>query len=163
MLAATVNAQKEDHVTYHALNDITVARGQKVRVINISVSIDGARMTTYKSDGVIISTATGSTGYNLSCGGPIIHPASEDAVLLPIAAHLTLSAPLVLPSRSKIKMRVDFDHKAVLSADGQLETELASGDYIIIERSPYSAHFLRMQPQNYFYSTLIQKLSRKRE
>jgi len=163
MIAATVNAQKEDHTTHHALNDITVARGQKPRVINISVSVDGARMTTYKSDGIIMSTATGSTGYNLSCGGPIIHPASDDSVLLPIAAHLTLSAPLVLPAKSKTTMRVDFDHEAVLSVDGQLEIELASGDFITIERSPYSAHFLRMQPQNYFYGTLMQKLSRKKE
>jgi NAD+ kinase len=163
MIAATVNAQKEGHVTRHALNDITVARGQKPRVINISVSIDGARMTTYKSDGIIISTATGSTGYNLSCGGPIVHPESDDAVLLPIAAHLTLSAPLVLPSGSTISVRVDFDHKAVLSVDGQVEIELASGDFITIEKSQYSAYFLRMQPQNYFYGTLMQKLSRKRE
>jgi NAD+ kinase len=163
MIQAELNPEKDDHTIYHALNDIAIGRGQKLRVVNVAASINGAHLTTYKADGVIVSTATGSTAYALSAGGPIINPQSKNILLLPVAAHLTLSAPLILSSKSTVELQVDFDHKAVISIDGQVEKELVSGDRIRITKSPYSAHFIRIQPENYFYQSLVLKLSSKRE
>ncbi|MFC1978714.1 NAD(+)/NADH kinase [Chloroflexota bacterium] len=162
MIQAEINSGKDDKVVFNALNDITIGRGSKLRVINVSTSIDDAHLTTYKADGVIMSTATGSTGYSLSCGGPIINPKSKVILLLPVAAHLTMSAPLILASTSVIELQVDFDHQAILSIDGQVETELSSGDKIRINRSPYTTHFLRIKPENYFYQMMSLKLSSKK-
>lgn len=163
MIQAEVNPGKDGRVTFNALNDIAIGRGQKLRVINVSTSIDGAHLTTYKADGVIVSTATGSTGYSLACGGPILNPKSKEMLLLPVAAHLTLSTPLVLASTSVIELQVDFDHQAILSIDGQIEIELASGDRIRISKSPYNANFLRIQPENYFYQIMMNKLLIKKD
>ena len=77
---------------YHALNDVVMARGAVSRVVTIGCNIDEARLTTFRADAVIVSTATGSTGYNLAVGGPILDPESEDLVLKPVAAHIGLSA-----------------------------------------------------------------------
>ncbi len=163
MIQAEVNPVKAGKVVFNALNDIAIGRGQKMRVINVSTSIDGAHLTTYKADGVIVSTATGSTGYSLSCGGPILNPRAKEMLLLPVAAHLSLSTPLILSPTSIIEFKVDFDHKAILSIDGQVETEISSGDRIRISRSPYNANFLRIQPENYFYQVMTHKLSSKKE
>ena len=162
MIQAEVNPEKDGKIIFNALNDIAIGRGQKLRVINVSTSIDGAHLTTYKADGIIVSTATGSTGYSLACGGPIINPRSKEMLLLPVAAHLTLSTPLVLAPTSVIELQFDFDHQAILSIDGQVETELSSGDRIRISRSPYNTNFLRIQPANYFYQTMTHKLSSKK-
>jgi len=162
MIQAELNPERDGHTIFHALNDIAIGRGSRMRVINVSASIDGTPLNTYKADGIIVSTATGSTGYSLACGGPILNPRSRDMLLLPVAAHLTLSTPLVLTSTSVIELQVDFDHRATLSIDGQVETELASGDKIRISRSPYNTNFLRIQPQNYFYQIVMNKLSIKK-
>jgi len=163
MIQAKLNPAKDAHTVFHALNDITIGHGAKLRVVNISANIDGAYLATYKADGVIASTATGSTAYSLAAGGPILHPQSKAIVLLPVAAHLTLSTPLVLSSTSTIELQVDFDHQAILSVDGQVETDLSSGDKIRISKSSYTANFLRIKPENYFYQMLVLKLQNKRE
>jgi len=163
MIQAELNHVKDTHTVFHALNDIAIGRGTKLRVVNVSANIDSAYLTTYKADGVIASTATGSTAYALSLGGPILHPQSKAMVVLPIAAHLGLSTPLVLSSTSITELQVDFDHQAILSVDGQVEAELSTGDKVRISRSPYTANFLRIQPKNYFYQMLTLKLSSKKE
>ncbi|MBT3363793.1 MAG: NAD(+)/NADH kinase [Chloroflexi bacterium] len=163
MIQAEINPQKDNPQTYYALNDIAIGRGAKLRVINVSTSINGAHLTSYKADGVIVSTATGCTGYALSCKGPILNPRAKEMVLLPVAAHLTMSTPLVISATSTVELQVQFDHQAILSVDGQDETELTSGDRIKITRSTFTSHFLRMQPENYFYQTLVLKLSTKKE
>lgn len=144
--------------SFCALNDVVVARGAISRVINIKTFIDGEVLTTYKADGVIIATATGSTGYSLACGGPILYPQGEEILLRPIAPHLSVAAALVLPPEVVLELVVSTDHQATLSMDGQVNYDLHDGDKVRVKRASYSAHFLRIRPPTFFYTTLEERL-----
>ena len=98
MLQATVHKARGSKKTgpFHALNDVVVSRGSASRVVTVTGAIDGAQVTTFRCDGLIVSTATGSTGYNLAVGGPILNPESDSLVLKTVAAHMGLVAALVL-------------------------------------------------------------------
>jgi len=163
MLEAELSAVgKEPPRTFHALNDVVVARGPTARLVRIEASIDGQPLTTYKADGVILATATGSTGYSLAAGGPILHPHSQDFLLVPITPHLSSSYKLVLPSKTVVQLRVLAVHQATLSIDGHINLPLASGATITVKRSPNTTRFLRIHPQDSFYRSLEQKLKGKR-
>jgi NAD+ kinase len=146
---------------YHALNDVVVARGGRCRLIRIQATIDGETLTTYKCDGLIVATATGSTGYSLAAGGPILNPQSEDIILKPIAAHLSLSAALVLPSEAAVELAVSTTHQATMSVDGQIEIPLNDGDVVKVRRSPYVTKMLRTQWPSTFYTTLMKRLEKQ--
>jgi NAD+ kinase len=141
-----------------ALNDVVVGRGAVSRVVYVRASIDGVLLTVYKTDGVIVATATGSTGYSLAAGGPIIFPQSEDILLKPISAHLTLTYPLVLPSTTVVELEVRTDHEAMISLDGQIGMPLCDGDRVVVKRSPHAARFVRLNPPGFFYSALERRL-----
>ena len=143
---------------YHALNDVVMARGAVSRVVTIACTIDEARLTTFRADAVIVSTATGSTGYNLAVGGPILDPQSEDLVLKPVAAHIGLSAGLVLSASTRVMLTLERTQPATLSIDGHLDYPLVPGDRVEVEQSPLKAKFLRANPPNHFYGTLTQRL-----
>jgi NAD+ kinase len=147
--------------TLHAVNDMVVARGAIVRVIKVEASINGQPITTYKADGVIVATATGSTGYSLAAGGPILYPQSRDLLLVPIIPHLSPAYAVVLPSTAVIQLRVTAVHQATLSIDGHINLPLSDGDMITIKHSPNAARFLRIHPETSFYSSLEQKLKGK--
>jgi NAD+ kinase len=157
MLEATI----DDGTGYYALNDVVVARGAVARVVYIEASIDGEKLTTYKADGVVVATATGSTGYSLSAGGPILHPRAKEYLLLPILPHLSLGYSLVLPETVVVKLRVGTVHEATLSIDGHINPPLADGSVITVRHSSKCARFLRIHPENTFYSSLEQKLKGK--
>lgn len=142
----------------HALNDAVVGRGAMSRVVYVEASVDGESLTTYKADGVIVATATGSTGYALSAGGPILHPQAEELLLEPISAHLTMPYALVLPAAAIVELEMHTDHQAMLSIDGQVEIALQDGDRITARRSSQVARFLRVYPPASFYSALEQRL-----
>lgn len=146
---------------YHALNDVVVGRGERCRLIRVKATVDDEPLTTYKCDGVIIATATGSTGYALAAGGSILHPQSEEIVMKPIAAHLSLSTALVLPADATVELQVSTTHKATLSIDGQIEVPLSDGDVVRVRRSPYVTRLLKSQWPAAFYDTLVQKLEKR--
>ena len=160
MLEAELATDKETGTTqtFIALNDIVVARSEIARIIYVEASIDGELLTTYKADGVIVSTATGSTGYSLAAGGPILHPQADEFILVPILPHLSLNHTLVLPSETTVNLRVGTIHKAILSVDGHISLPLAGDTTIMVKHSPIKTLFLRIQPKTSFYSTLGQKL-----
>jgi NAD+ kinase len=128
------------------------------RVINVTTTVNGVALSNYKVDGVIVSTATGSTGYSLAAGGPILYPQAEEILIKPVAAHLSLPYALVLPPGAEVKMVVHTNHEAVLSIDGQVNVPLQDGDSVIAKRSPYFARFLRESPRDHFYAALEQRL-----
>jgi len=152
---------KSPRVVY-ALNDIVVARGEISRMIRVEAVIDDQALTTYKADGVIMATATGSTGYALSAGGPILHPGSDDFLLLPILPHLSAAYSLVLPSASLVKLKVSSLHGVSLSIDGHVNLQLASGASLKIQQSAYKTRFLRFHSGSSFYGSLERKLKGKR-
>jgi NAD+ kinase len=147
--------------SFHALNDV-VLRSVAVRLVNIEAKIDGAGLTTYRADGVIAATATGSTSYSLASGGPILHPQSREIVLQPISCHLGLSHALILPQQSTVDLKIARGEKVILSIDGQVELPLSDGQNIRVKLSPHIARFLRIHEPTYFHSSLWQKLSGRR-
>ena len=156
---AMLQTQFEDKVLY-ALNDI-VLRNTTVRLVNIEVEIDGAPVTTYRADGIIIATATGSTAYSLAAGGPILYPQSKEIILQPVSCHLGLNHSLILPPQSIVNLKVASRDTATLSLDGQVNSPLSSEQNVMIKLSPHIARFLRIHPPTYFYSSLWQKLRGK--
>ena len=131
---------------YHALNDFVVARGAASRVVSIAGTIDGAQISTFRADGLILSTATGSTGYNLAVGGPILDPESDALVLKTVAAHMGLTAALVLRSGAEVSLQLEGYQPAVLSVDGYEDYDLQPGDRVDLSQSPYKATFPAGQP-----------------
>lgn len=157
---AMLEVQVEDK-SFHALND-AVLRSAAVRLLSIEVKIDGAVLTSYRADGIIVATATGSTSYALASGGPILHPQAKEMVLQPISCHLGFGYALVLPQSSLVDLRVIQGEKVLLSIDGQIELPLSPEENVKVKLSPYVAHFLRIHEANYFYGTLWQRLSGRR-
>ena len=143
---------------YHALNDAVLARGAVSRVVTITGFVDEAQITTFRGDAVILCTATGSTGYNLAVGGPILDPMSDDLVLKPVAAHMGLIAGLVLAPSVKVGLSLEGNQEAILSIDGYVDYPMSPGDRVELEQSPYRARFLRANPRNHFYATLTRRL-----
>jgi NAD+ kinase len=161
MLQAELASTDGKTSIFHALNDVVMARGEVARLIRVDVSIDGQPVTTYKTDAIIAATATGSTGYALAARGPIMYPRSKDIVLVPVAPHLSLPYPFILPGSAVITLRLNTYQTATLSIDGHINLPLADGDTVTVKRSPYSAGFFRIRPQDSFYSSLEDKLKGK--
>ncbi|MCI0439704.1 MAG: NAD(+)/NADH kinase [Chloroflexi bacterium] len=160
MLQASVTAPGEDEprLTLHALNDVVVGRGSVARLLDIETTIDGVPLTSYRADAVIVATATGSTGYALSAGGPILYPETRVILIQPVAAHTGLRTGLLLREESVIEMKASDGYGAFLSVDGFPDTSLDGEDRVTVQRSPYTARFLRARPPETFYEALTRRL-----
>jgi len=143
---------------YEALNDVVISRGTLARIVRCETSVDGSALTTFACDGLIVATPTGSTAYALAAGGPILPPTLKNFVLVPIAPHLSLDKPVVLSQGSTVKVIVHTDHQAIITADGQNETNLKDGDVVHVHSSEHVALFARLQHASYFYRTLMARL-----
>ncbi len=161
MLQAELAAPGREPRIFQALNDVVVARGEIARAVHIEAGIDGQHLTSFKADGVILATATGSTGYALAAGGPILHPQSRDFLMVPVAPHLSPAYAMVLPGTAEVRLSLTAVHPATLSVDGHINLPLASGDIITVKHSPHQARFLRICPGTSFYSSLEEKLKGK--
>ena len=154
-------SDKKSSSTAYALNDVVVARGAVARTVYIKASIDGEVLTTYKADGVIVATATGSTGYALAAGGPILHPQSEELLMLPIVPHLSSTYTVVLPSTAVVELQVNTAHQATLSIDGHIHLALTDGAIVTVKHNSNTVRFLRIHPSASFYGSLEQKMKGK--
>jgi NAD+ kinase len=142
-----------------ALNDIVLVRGAEPRIIRITVHLDGHFYNTTVADGIIVSTATGSTAYNLAAGGPILHPQVRSCVLTPIAPHLVADRSLILEPGAVTTLELEpGSGGAILSADGQINMEIVSGTQVTIRTNAHVTRFLRRRPPTYFYRILSAKL-----
>jgi NAD+ kinase len=142
-----------------ALNDVVVARGAEPHVIRIKVWIDGFEYNTTIADGMIVSTATGSTAYNLAAGGPILHPQVRSCVLTPIAPHLVADRSLVVEPGAVIELETQpGSDSAMVSADGQLNHVLAPGNRVRVTASEHVTRFLRRRSPTAFYRVLTAKI-----
>jgi NAD+ kinase len=163
LLQAEVTAAGESKpsASFHALNDVVVAHGDVARVIRVDVAIDDEPLTTYKADGIIVATATGSTGYALGAGGPILHPQARELVLLPIVPHLSASYKLVLSPASEIKLEIGGHYTATLTVDGHVSHPFTAGTTVTVRRSDRTIRFLRRHGTDSFYATLERRLKGK--
>ena len=151
-------AEETGEGPFHALNDVVLSRSNVSRVVTIRTTVDGAELASLRSDGVILATATGSTGYSLAAGGPILDPLSDSLVLKPEAAHVGMTAALVLSPVAKVCFYLEGAQDAVLSVDGYYNLPLEPGDRVEVEQSPLKARFLRANPPSHFYATLTRRL-----
>jgi len=162
MLQAEPSADGKEKSTHHALIDVVVARGAIARLVRVAASIDEKHLADYKADGVIVATATGSTGYSLAAGGPILYPHSKDLLLVPIMPHLSSAYALVLPVGTVVQLNITATHQATFSIDGHINMPLPDGAVITVKQSPHRTRFLRIHPEDAFYRSLEQKLKGKR-
>lgn len=144
---------------YDALNDIVLSRGDLARVVRIAVQLDGSDLTRYTCDGLIVSTATGSTGYALAVRGPILPPELRNILVIPIAPHLSMDRAVVLSEGAEVRMQVTSDYGAMLTVDGQVMVEVENDDDVVVVGSPHLARFIRLRDRGYFYKALMEKLS----
>jgi NAD+ kinase len=148
MLHAELHRRDLIKESHEALNDVVVGHGTISRVVRLAAYVDGEHLT----------TPTGSTAYSLAAGGPILHPRLSDILLTPIAPHRALERSLVLPPDSAIEIRLSTEYSAVLTIDGQIETELEDGDRVLVTVSPHRCRLVRTQPTNYFGHNLLERL-----
>jgi len=153
-----VQAQLNSVEPAHALNDVVIGRRGMGRTVSVGARIDGVLVAEYRADAVIVATATGSTGYALSVGGPIVHPTSDEVVVVPVAPHLSRANALVLPGDARIELEVARGFEAYMTVDGQLEQPVPDGAVVRVSRSPRSADFLRLGDEEQFYSHLARRL-----
>ncbi len=140
-----------------ALNDVVVNRSGISGMVELAVSVDGYFMYNQRSDGLIVSTPTGSTAYALSAGGPILHPTLSGLVLVPIAPHALSNRPIVLPHDAEVSIEVATARDASVNFDMQSLTSLLPGDRIVVRRSAKTINLLHPVGYNY-YATLRKKL-----
>jgi NAD+ kinase len=141
-----------------ALNDVVLHKGGFARVVGVRVAADGEPIATYASDGIVISTPTGSTAYSLSAGGPVVYPTLETLVLTPVAAHTLAIRPLMLPSSVEVTLRADdASEELLVTVDGQVGTTFAAGETLSVRRAPGGVLIVRF-PGSSFFTTLRQKL-----
>ncbi len=135
-----------------ALNDVVLHKWNSVRMLEFETHIDGRFVNAQRSDGLIVSTPTGSTAYALSGGGPIVHPGLDALVLVPICPHTLSNRPLVIGSESRIEIRLcggDLEHMR-LSCDGQTNRSIRPGEAILIQRSPHELRLLHPRGHDYY-------------
>lgn len=136
---------------WDALNDIVVAKGTIARMADFSVEIDSQRVATFRADGIIVATPTGSTAYNLAAGGPIVMPNISATVVTPICPHLLTLRPIVVPSTSTVCVHiVGVPNETYVTVDGQEAVRVHVGDHIHCHRSECSVRLLRHQPNGLF-------------
>jgi NAD+ kinase len=157
MLAAAVSRQGERLAEYVALNDMVITKSAMSRIIRLEVAVDQQFATSYRADGLIISTPTGSTAYCLSAGGPIVFPTMDAVVLTPICSHTLTNRPIVLPGDQRIEVRLLTDQDVMLTADGQVGFALKQWDTVVIHRAASRIRLLRPS-QKHFFSVLSTKL-----
>lgn len=144
--------------TYYALNDVVVGRRTVSRPVYVEVWVNGSRLAIHRCDAVIVATATGSTAYSLSAGGPILHPESADMIITPVSTHMAAARPVVLPPDTQVTLSVTADKDAVVSIDGQIDRDLDSGDSVNICRSVHLARFVRFSDPDEYYALLSERL-----
>lgn len=116
--------------TYHALNDVVVARGALARVCRLDVAIGPSHLATFVADGLVVSSPTGSTGYSFSAGGPVVDPLSRNLIVTPIAGYLSAIRSVVVSPKQIVRCRVVDAHEAIVSIDGRDDIPIAVGDVV---------------------------------
>lgn len=160
MLLASVLRDGEVIAQAHALNDHVLAKGMFSKLAHMMLFINDKLSGKYAADGLIIATATGSTAYSLSAGGPLVMPELDISVITPVCAHSLANRALIIPMTEKIELKpVPGSEEMLLSADGENVIEVPNDTMVHIEKSPYDMKLVRLTSRDY-YQTWQQKLMR---
>jgi NAD+ kinase len=154
MLVATVTSARGS-VTGQALNDVVLQKWQTGRTLDFETWIDGRYVNTHRADGLVVATATGSTAYALSCGGPILYPELDALVLAPICPHTLSDRPIVVRSSSQIEIRLleRLETQAQVICDGVALSELALEEKLVV--GPASSRVTLLHPQDHDYFRIL--------
>ncbi|MBQ8229034.1 MAG: NAD(+)/NADH kinase [Clostridia bacterium] len=161
MLTAAVNDGKKEIACSHCINDVVAARGEQIKMVEISVECDDRPINDYFTDGIIISTPTGSTAYNLSAGGPVVDPEIESLLLTPVCTHSLFSRTLIFKPDVKLVLKALSEEGMRVSCDGGEPINIPCGGYITVERAPMDAEFIRIKADA-FHDILNNKLAQRR-
>ncbi|MEA2039099.1 MAG: NAD(+)/NADH kinase [Thermodesulfobacteriota bacterium] len=152
MLETRVYRKEKEVCRFQILNDVVINKSTLARIIDLEVTINDEFLTTFRADGLIIATPTGSTAYNLSAGGPILYPTMETFVLTPICPFTLTNRPIIIPHEAVIQIRLgkESEEEVLLTFDGQLGFNLFYGDRIIIHKSEEKINLFRPPDHSYF-------------
>jgi NAD+ kinase len=158
MLTASVLRRGKRLASYRVLNDAVINKGALARMMELKISVNDGHLTTFRADGLIVSTPTGSTAYSLSAGGPIIHPTIQCFVLTPICPHTLSNRPIALPDNVVVTVRLTSPSEDVsLTLDGQIGFPLEPGDVVSIKKSRFKVKLIK-HPTKSYYEILRTKL-----
>ena len=151
MLQARVLRNGEEKCRFTVLNDVVINKGALARIIDLKVSVDNHFLTTFRADGLIVSTPTGSTGYNLSAGGPILYPDLKALILTPICPFTLTHRPIIVPDTSVIDVQMgENSEEVILTFDGQVGFDLVDNDRVIISKSEKNLKLIKSPDQDYY-------------
>ncbi|HOV91401.1 MAG TPA: NAD(+)/NADH kinase [Syntrophorhabdaceae bacterium] len=151
MLDVSVVREGNKIFEFSVLNDAVITKDALARIIDIEVYVDSVYLTTYKADGLIFSTPTGSTGYSLSAGGPILYPSLKNMIVTPICPHMLTNRPLILSDDvSMMAVLKSKNERVVLTIDGQIGFPLEYGDEVVVKKSPNTVRLIKSSFRGYF-------------
>lgn len=152
MLETKVLRNGDEVFRFQTLNDVVINKGALARIIELDVLINDEFLTTFRSDGLIVSTPTGSTGYNLAAGGPILYPTISNVILTPICPFTLTNRPIILPESAVISIMMvkESEEKVSLTFDGQVGFDLLEGDKVLIYKSDTNIRLFKSPDQTYY-------------
>jgi len=151
MMELHVTREGKRLADYRALNDVVINKGSLSRMIELEARVDGQYVSRFRSDGLIVSTPTGSTAYNISAGGPIIYPTMSAMVVTPICSHTLTNRPIVLPEGVKIEIMLRSAQDDVsVTVDGQVGLQLRMDDDLLVQKSDVAVKLVAPADKNYF-------------
>ncbi len=150
----------DEDTSYHALNDVVISKHDDIKIINIDLYTAGEHFNHYRADGLIIATPTGSTGYSISAGGPVVDPNMQLYIATPICAHMLSARSTILSPDKELVLRLDKDSPggATITTDGLLQRYISANDKVVISKSEYEFELIKLGKGS-FYSILMDKLS----
>lgn len=151
MLDVAVIRDGEEIFSLSPFNDAVITKDALARIIDIETYVDNQYLTTFRGDGLILSTPTGSTGYSLAAGGPILYPSLKHVVLTPICPHMLTNRPIILPEEALIRARLNSaDERVILTLDGQVGFPLEYKDEVVVAKSRFTVSLIRSDTHSYF-------------
>ena len=163
MLKATLEKDGELLSSHHCLNDIVVSRGNFARLIDVTITCDGRSVSNMRSDGVIISTPTGSTAYSMAAGGPVVSPEADCIIETPICPHSLMDRSIIFSADKELIVTANNDqnNSPIMTVDGQEAVNLTPGCQIHIKKSDITTKLIKLKPEN-FYEVLNKKIIERR-
>lgn len=163
MLKATIEKDGEVLSSHHCLNDIVVSRGNFARLIDVTITCDGRSVSNMRSDGVIISTPTGSTAYSMAAGGPVVSPEADCIIETPICPHSLMDRSIIFSADKELIVTANNDqnNSPIMTVDGQEAVNLTPGCQIYIKKSDITTKLIKLKPEN-FYEVLNKKIIERR-
>jgi NAD+ kinase len=151
VLSASVIRKGEEVKAFRALNDAVINKGALARIIYLRMTINGEYVATYRADGLILSTPTGSTAYSLSAGGPIVYPSMKTIIVTPICPHTLTNRPIIIPDSVVVRATLESESEEVfLTLDGQVGFPLERGDTVEVKRAPGRVLLIESPNKGYF-------------